>query len=88
MTKSPTVHQALKHFSMLSNTINNISEPRRLYIWMYIYPIIILFLLLFIKPSFIVETDYTSHEKTISIRKLIVWTVIFCAVPIMAYYIS
>ena len=88
MSKSPTVHQALKHFSMLSNKINNISEPNRLYIWMCIYPSVILFLLLFIKPSFIVEIDYTSNEKTISIRKLIVWMIIFHAVPIMAYYIS
>lgn len=88
MTKSPTVQQAMRQFSILSNTINNMSAPGHSTIWvMYVYPIIILLLLLMIKPSFIVEIDYTSHEKTISIRKLITWMTIFY-VPVIIYYIS
>lgn len=89
MTKSPTVQQAMKQFSILSNTINNMSVPgRTAHFWvMYIYPIIVLLLLLMIKPSFIVKIDYTSHEKTISIRKLFAWMFIFY-VPVVIYYIS
>jgi hypothetical protein len=89
MTKSPTVQQAMRQFSILSNTINNMSAPgHSTHIWvMYVYPIIILLLLLMIKPSFIVEIDYTSHEKTISIRKLFTWMMLFY-VPVIIYYIS
>ena len=89
MTKSPTVQQAMRQFSILSNTINNMSTPgHSVHIWvMYVYPIVILLLLLAIKPSFIVEIDYTSHEKTISIRKLFAWMMIFY-VPVIIYYIS
>lgn len=89
MTKSPTVQQAMKQFSILSNTINNMSSPgKSSHIrFTYIYPIIVLLLLLLIKPSFIVEIDYTSHEKRISIKKLFAWMMIFY-VPVVIYYIS
>jgi hypothetical protein len=85
MTKSPTVQQALKQFSILSDTINKSGHKSNL-IYL-IYPIVILFLLLIIKPTFILKTDYTSHEKTISFHKLIAWFMIFYA-PVIAYYVS
>ena len=86
MTKSPTVQQALRHFSILSDTINK-SYGRKSNLIYLIYPIVILFLLLIIKPSFILKTDYTSHEKTISFYKLIAWFMIFYT-PVVAYYVS
>lgn len=79
MPASPTIQKTLNQFSLLKDTINMTNSMSKMTIdkKIFMYPIIVMILLLFIKPNFIIKTDYTSHSREICIRKLLLWFVIF-----------
>jgi hypothetical protein len=81
MGKSPTLRQMDKQFSILNDRINGAtsSPPFEFRKVLFIYPLLVLFVLLSVKPKFIMKVDYTTHHShdELCTRKLLTWFTVF-----------
>ena len=81
--KSPTLRRAQSSFNKINGQIDSLA-PR----WIACYSVTVFFLLVLVKPRFVVDIDYTKtvgdSEFSLSYTKLIAWTFIF-HIPLAFY---
>ena len=98
MPRSPTIEETMKNLSKIEKVlqIGKVSEWYNfLYITLFLYPIIIIMALFYIKPRFIHKKDiYDNTQENIEnienieicYRNLALWFIIF-QLPIVLYFL-
>jgi hypothetical protein len=102
MPRSPTLEYALNRFHRFQTSTKGVQRQQLFYMILLFYPIIVLVLLFYLRPSFIMEDDYgytynnyknyknynsyNKPKKSIDYGKLIVWFLFF-QLPLLLHHL-
>lgn len=97
MPRSPTLSQTVKTLSSIKHNLQFGKEFVKdyhhfFYIMLFLYPIITLIMLLYIKPKFILYRglypldDHVEKYNQVCYRRLIIWFIIF-QLPMVLYFL-
>jgi hypothetical protein len=94
MPRSPTLSQTVENLSSIKRNLfgKELDYHHFFYIMLFLYPIITVIMLLYIKPKFILRRgsypleDHTCKHNQVCYSRLITWFIIF-QLPMVLYFL-